>query len=151
LYTIYYSKQQYNDIRFFLNNYHQASFGDIFQLIWNGMVSFFNIYNFALFMMLSMGQDVNFLLRENAYVNSYDLMRMYWLAQLFDSILVLMNMFNLIQFTTISRRVSLLFKLIGITAPYLLYLILSYVLMLYLMAMIVWQVWGDKLAYFRYI
>ena len=102
-------------------------------------------------MMLSMGQDVNFLLRENAYVNSYDLMRMYWLAQLFDSILVLMNMFNLIQFTTISRRVSLLFKLIGITAPYLLYLILSYVLMLYLMAMIVWQVWGDKLAYFRYI
>ena len=62
-----------------------------------------------------------------------------------------MNMFNLIQFTTISRRVSLLFKLIGITAPYLLYLILSYILMLYLMAMIVWQVWGDKLAYFRYI
>lgn len=46
---------------------------------------------------------------------------------------------------------SLLFKLIGITAPYLLYLILSYILMLYLMAMIVWQVWGDKLAYFRYI
>lgn len=47
-------------------------------------------------MMLSMGQDVNFLLRDNSYVNSYDLMRMYWLAQLFDSILVLMNMFNLI-------------------------------------------------------
>lgn len=47
-------------------------------------------------MMLSMGQDVNFLLRENAYVDSYALMRMYWLAQLFDSILVLMNMFNLI-------------------------------------------------------
>jgi hypothetical protein len=80
LYTIYYSKQQINDIRFFLANYHQASFGDVFQLVWNGLISFFNIYNFTLFMMLSMGQDVNFLLRENAYVDSYALMRMYWLA-----------------------------------------------------------------------
>ena len=62
-----------------------------------------------------------------------------------------MNMFMLIQFTTVSRRVSLIFKLIGITAPYLGYLILSYVVMLYLMAMIMWQVYGDKVSYFRYI
>ena len=61
-----------------------------------------------------------------------------------------MNMFTMIQFTTISRRVSLLFKLIGLTAPYLGYLILSYVIMLYLMAQVMWQVYGDKLSYFRY-
>lgn len=60
-----------------------------------------------------------------------------------------MNMFMLIEFTQISRRVSLLIKLIGITAPYLIYLVISYLIMLYLMAMIVWQVWGDKLPYFR--
>jgi len=47
--------------------------------------------------------------------------------------------------------VSLVFKIIGITAPYLAYLVLCYLLMLLLMAMIVWQVWGDKLAYFRNI
>lgn len=46
---------------------------------------------------------------------------------------------------------SLLFKIIGITAPYLLYLIISYLVALFLMALIVWQVWGDKLFYFRNI
>jgi hypothetical protein len=90
-------------------------------------------------------------LREDVFVNFYQLFRFYWFALLFDSILVLMNMFMLIQFTTVSRRVLLLFKLIGITAPYLAYLILSYVMMLYLMAMIMWQVYGDKMNYFRYI
>lgn len=63
--------------------------------------------------------------------------------------LVLMNMYMLIEFTQISRRVSLLLKLIGITAPYLMYLVLAYLAMLYLIAMIVWQVWGDRLPYFR--
>jgi hypothetical protein len=101
------------------------------------------------------------ILREDVFVNFYQLCSnigtsnigdiFYWFALLFDSILVLMNMFMLIQFTTVSRRVSLLFKLIGITAPYLAYLILSYVVMLYLMAMIMWQVYGDKVNYFRYI
>lgn len=42
-----------------------------------------------------------------------------------------------------------MFKIIGITANYLLYLVLTYLMMLWLMAMIVWQVWGDKLSYFR--
>jgi len=45
--------------------------------------------------------------------------------------------------------VSLLFKIIGITAPYLFYLVISYLVALFLMALIVWQVWGDKLFYFR--
>ena len=42
-------------------------------------------------------------------------------------------------------------KLIGITASYLVYIILGYMLLLLLMAMIVWQVWGDRLPYFRYV
>ena len=41
--------------------------------------------------------------------------------------------------------------LIGKTAPYLIYLVLTYILALILMAMIVWQVWGDRLSYFRNI
>lgn len=45
----------------------------------------------------------------------------------------------------------MLFKIIGITANYLVYLIVSYMVLLLLMAMIVWQVWGDRLAYFRYV
>lgn len=97
-------------------------------------MSFLNITNYLLFCLLSFSYDVNKTLREDVYVNSYQLYRQYWFAQLFDSVLVLMNMFTIIQFTTVSRRVSLLFKLIGLTAPYLGYLILSYVIMLYLMA-----------------
>jgi len=97
-----------------------------------------NLTNFIQFVILSRGYDVNGMLRDNEYVDSYTMMTYYWYAQLFDSILVLMNIVNIIQFTTISRRVSLLFKLIGITAPYLLFLVLSYLLLLVLMAMIVW-------------
>jgi hypothetical protein len=41
--------------------------------------------------------------------------------------------------------------LIGKTAPYLLFLVLTYILALFLMALIVWQIWGDKLQYFRNI
>mmetsp|Transcript_5847 Transcript_5847/g.9389 ORF Transcript_5847/g.9389 Transcript_5847/m.9389 type:complete len:238 (-) Transcript_5847:39-752(-) len=126
-----------------------ASFGDIFQVVWNMTVSILNITNFILFVILSRGYDVNKMLRDNVFIDSYTMMNYYWYAQLFDSLLVLMNIVNIIQFTTISRRVSLLFKLIGITAPYLFYLVLSYLLMLVLMGMIVWQVWGDRLSYFR--
>jgi len=30
LYTLYYGKQQYNDVRFFIKRYYMATFGDIF-------------------------------------------------------------------------------------------------------------------------
>jgi hypothetical protein len=150
IYTLYFGKQQYNDIKNFLKNYHKATFGDYFTLIWNATVSFLNITNYLLFCLLSFSYDVNKTLRDDVYVNSNALYQQYWMAQLFDSVLVLMNMFTIIQFTTVSRRVSLLFKLIGLTAPYLGYLILSYVIMLYLMAQVMWQVYGDKLSYFRY-
>ena len=60
-----------------------------------------------------------------------------------------MNMLMLVQFTVISRRVSMVFKVIGITGSYLGILIISYIFMLWLMALIAWQVWGDTLAYFR--
>ena len=125
-----------------------AGAGDYFTLLWNGLVSFFNIANFILFMILS-SQDVNTILRNNEYIDSSALSNNYQVAQLYDSILVLMNMLMLIQFTVLSRRVSMVFKVIGVTGQYLMYLVLCYLLMLLLMAMIVWQVWGDKLAYFR--
>ena len=96
LYSIYYAKQQLNDIAFFLKNYHRASFGDFFSVIWNLTISTLNITNFALFLLLSEGYDVNEILRGNAFLDSYTLMTYYWWAQLFDSMLVLMNMFNII-------------------------------------------------------
>ena len=102
--------------------------------------SFLNITNFVIFLILSRNYSTNDLLQKNEFVNSFELQNYYWQAQIYDSFLVLMNMIMLIQFTVVSRRVSLLFKIIGITANYLLYL---------MMAMIVWQVWGDKLSYFR--
>ena len=39
--------------------------------------------------------------------------------------------------------------IIGKTATYLGFLIVLYIIMLFLMALIVWQVWGDRLGYFR--
>jgi hypothetical protein len=140
-----------NDVKFFLKRYYMASFGDFFSVIWNALVSFMNITNFILFLVLSSEDDVNNILRDNKFIDSNKLMSRYQYAQLFDSILVLMNITMIIQFTTISRRVSVVFKLIGITAMYLLYIVIAYLFLLLLMAMIVWQVWGDRLAYFRYI
>lgn len=60
-----------------------------------------------------------------------------------------MNMIMLIQFTVLSRRVSMVFKIIGVTGAYLGILVLSYLFMLLLMSLIAWQVWGDRLPYFR--
>lgn len=60
-----------------------------------------------------------------------------------------MNMLMMIQFTRVSRRVSRVFKIIAVTSSYLFYLVVTYVLMLIFMSLIVWQVWGDKLPYFR--
>lgn len=96
LYTLYFGKQQINDIRFFLKNFHKAEFSDFFSLIWNLLVSVMNIGNFIFFMVLSRNYDVNNTLRNNEFVDSHSLYRLYWFAQLFDSILVLMNMFMLI-------------------------------------------------------
>jgi hypothetical protein len=76
---------------------------------------------------------------------------MYAAAQLFDTFLVLMNMMMILQFTAVSRRVSVLLGLIAKTGVYLMFLILLYIMMLFLMSLIVWQVWGDRLAYFRQI
>lgn len=73
------------------------------------------------------------------------------MAQMYDSFLVILNMYMLIQFTKVSRQVSLIFKIISLTAPYLLYLIICYTICLFFVAFIVWQIWGDILPYFRNI
>jgi hypothetical protein len=48
-------------------------------MLWNGLVSFFNIGNFILFMILST-YDVNTILRENAFVDSQTLAGYYQTA-----------------------------------------------------------------------
>lgn len=63
--------------------------------------------------------------------------------------LVIMNMIMLIQFTAVSRRVSVIFMIIGVTGSYLFYLVIIYIVMIVFMSIIVWTVWGDKLVYFR--
>ena len=68
----------------------------MFRLIWNLTVMILNIGNFWLFMMLTLGDDVNDLLRRNELVDSYKLSYNYYVAQIFDSALVLMNMFMII-------------------------------------------------------
>lgn len=68
-----------------------------------------------------------------------------------DSMLVLMNMFMIMKFTRLSRKISHLTKIIGMTAKYLLYLVLTYFLALIMNSLIVWQVWGDTLTEFRNI
>ena len=137
MYTIYFGKQQVNDFVTLYKDCLHATSGDYFMLLWNGLVSYFNIGNFILFMALS-SVNVNTILRENNYVNSLDLSNNYQVSQLYDSILVLMNMLMLIQFTVLSRRVSMVFKVIGITGSYLMYLVVSYLFMLLLMSLIAW-------------
>lgn len=118
----------------------QNTFGiaDAFQMIWNTMVSVMNIGNFVYFIILSKNYDVNTILQRNEYVNSALMSSYYFQAQIFDSFLVIMNMLMMIQFTQISRRVSLVFKIISITSSYLLVIVVAYVLMLVFMSMIVW-------------
>ena len=71
------------------------------------------------------------------------------MGQKFDTFLILMNLLMLISYTKVSRRVSLIFGLISKTTPYLGFLVMTYIVLLVLMALIVWQVWGDRLSYFR--
>ena len=151
LYSLYYGKQQWNDLAYFVANVGTGRLtgADYFGIVWNAAISVLNITNFVFFILLSRSYDVNEMLRADAFVDSSALYGYYWMAQLFDSMLVLMNIFNIVQFTVVSRRVSLVFKIIAITAPYLGYLIITYVSLLFLMAMLVWQVYGDKLFYFR--
>jgi hypothetical protein len=96
LYTIFFGQRLFTSIKFFITSYIVATGSDFFNLIWNALVTFFNISNFVLFLMLSKNYDCNEILRKNEYVNSYDLQQLYWLAQIYDSFLVLMNMFMLI-------------------------------------------------------
>ena len=109
-----------------------------------------NMINYGFFVYLSFYVGyVNDILRANKYIDSYRLANMYHRAQMCDTFMVLFNMLMLINYTRVSRRVSLIFGLIQKTIWYLLFLVLTYIVSLLLMALIVWQVWGDRLSYFR--
>lgn len=80
LYTLYFGKQNINNIRFFMKNFHKAEFSDFFAMIWNILVSVMNVGNFIFFMILSRKYDVNTILRDNEFVDSHSLYRLYWFA-----------------------------------------------------------------------
>lgn len=105
MYSCYFGKQQYNDIKNMCRNFYnmkkyqkQNTMGiaDAFQMIWNTMISVMNIGNFIYFIILSKNYDVNTILQKNEYVNSALMSSYYFQAQIFDSFLVIMNMFMMI-------------------------------------------------------
>lgn len=145
LYTLYFGKQLINDCVFLCKHFNLATGSNYFKLLWNMGVLFCNIGNFVLFMVLSRNYDVNTMLHNNKHVDSHTISSYYQLAQYLDSFLVIMNILMMMQFTMISRRVSMIFKIIDLTAAYLFYIVASYLLALYLMAQVVWQLYGDKL------
>ena len=49
-----------------------------------------------------------------------------------------MNMLMILQFTAVSRRVSVLLGLVGKTGVYLMFAVVLYLILLFLMALIVW-------------
>ena len=80
LYSIYFGKQQINDFKFFFTHYHKAEFSNFFSVIWNALVSFLNITNFVIFLILSRNYSTNDLLQKNEFVNSFELQNYYWQA-----------------------------------------------------------------------
>ena len=63
LYTIFFGYRLYDNIKFFVSKYIVATGSDFFNLVWNALVTFFNISNFVYFLVLSMKYDVNDILR----------------------------------------------------------------------------------------
>lgn len=53
LYTLFFGKRLYDNIKFFISKYIVATSSDFFNLIWNALVTFFNISNFVFFIQLS--------------------------------------------------------------------------------------------------
>jgi len=131
------------------NNWIFAGTGDFINFFWIGIINILVIYSFIIYYMLSSEFDTNEVLKKNEFIDSFRLGNMNYNAQVCDSFLILLNLMMLIEFTKISRKVSLLTKILKITCPYLAYLIGLYLVMLSLLSLIVWQVWGDKLRYFR--
>lgn len=152
-YSLYFGYQNFVDIRQLISlNCIGATGGQYFQIVWNGLINYFNLINFIYFIMLTRSfGTVNEVLRGTEYIDSNLMANMYQEAQLFDTLLVLMNMLMILQFTAVSRRVSVLLGLVAKTGVYLMFLVVLYIMMLFLMALIVWQVWGDRLSYFRSI
>ena len=81
-----------NDIIKVFKQFQQMEAGDWFLILWNGTVMAMNIINFVYFVILSRTYDVNTILIDNVYVDSLEMSTMYQKAQLYDSILVIMNM-----------------------------------------------------------
>lgn len=80
LYTIFFGQRLFRNIKLVVTQPAFVTGSDIFNLTWNALISFFNISNFVMIMILSKSYDVNELLRKNEYFDSHALMSMYSLA-----------------------------------------------------------------------
>ena len=80
MYTIYFGKQNINDLLFFKNNINRVGGPEIVALLWNMTVMYCNCFNFIYFMILSREYDVNTILRENKYVDSQKMSGLYQTA-----------------------------------------------------------------------
>lgn len=77
LYSLYFGKQQINDVKFFLKRYYMAGLGEVFSVVWNATVTFMNLANFILFVNLSRNYNVNNMLRSTEFIDSYAIMSKY--------------------------------------------------------------------------
>ena len=81
LYTLYFGKQNVNDMVFMKNNPNKIGQGEIVALLWNMVVNYCNTLNFIYFVILSREYDVNQLMREQKYVDSQKMSGLYQTAQ----------------------------------------------------------------------
>lgn len=140
LYTLYFGTGFLSDLNHVRKlNLINGTPGQYFNMVWNVLVNFCNITNTVNFIQLSFFCGyVNDMLRNDVFIDSYKLANIYATGQRFDTFLILMNLLMLIRYTKVSRRVSLIFGLISKTTPYLGFLVMTYIVLLVLMALIVW-------------
>ena len=138
LYLIFFGTRFSTMLWWMKNNWIFAGASDFINFFWNGIILILVIYSFIINYILSSEFDTNEVLKKNEFIDSYRLGNMYDSAQKCDSFLVILNIVMLIEFTKVSRKVSLLTKLLKITCPYLLYLTVLYISMLSLLSLIVW-------------
>lgn len=109
-----------------------------------------NISNFAIMCYLSfIARNTNDYLRVTYFIDTTGVAELYNLAVFADSLMLILNLINVMKFMAIVRKVSVIIILIRQTTEYLVYLVLIQFLLLYFVAIINWNIFGNYLGYFR--
>jgi hypothetical protein len=91
------------------------------------MVNVANIANFVYMMQLSYSYNtVNELLKTDKFLNSYEMASLFNQAQLYDSLLIFMNLMMVLMYMKVIRSISKTLGIIFNTFEYLLYLACIY-------------------------